>query len=77
MVSGGTPETGFSTGAHFTMARRGLVDLEDFRIIWTAGPIPNSPVVVAEGEVGRDDDRCEARAAPAPSRLRSLDRSSA
>jgi len=45
-VSGGTPETGFTTGAHFTMARRGLVDLDDFRIIWTAGPIPNSPMVV-------------------------------
>lgn len=45
-ASGGTPETGFTTGSHFTMARRGLVDLEDFRVVWTAGPIPNSPFVV-------------------------------
>ena len=45
-VGGGDPEHGFTTGAHYTMARRGLVDLEDFRIIWTAGPIPNTSVVL-------------------------------
>ncbi|MEW6018288.1 MAG: phosphate/phosphite/phosphonate ABC transporter substrate-binding protein [Pseudomonadota bacterium] len=45
-AGGGDPENGFTTGAHYTMARRGLVDLEDFRIIWTAGPIPNTAVVV-------------------------------
>jgi phosphonate transport system substrate-binding protein len=45
-VAGGDPEHGFTTGAHFTMARRGLVDLDDFRIIWTVGPIPNSAVVI-------------------------------
>ncbi len=45
-MGGGDPVNGFTTGAHFTMARRGVVDLEDFRIIWTAGPIPNSAVVV-------------------------------
>ncbi|MBI1338918.1 phosphate/phosphite/phosphonate ABC transporter substrate-binding protein [bacterium] len=45
-VSGGTPETGFTTGAHFTMADRGLMDLEDFRIVWSVGEIPNSPLVV-------------------------------
>ncbi|MDO8411554.1 MAG: phosphate/phosphite/phosphonate ABC transporter substrate-binding protein [Phenylobacterium sp.] len=45
-MGGGDPEHGFTTGAHFTMARRGVVDLDDFRIIWTAGPIPNSAVVV-------------------------------
>lgn len=45
-VAGGDPEHGFSTGAHFTMARRGLVDLDDFRIIWTVGPVPNAAIVV-------------------------------
>lgn len=45
-AGGGDPENGFTTGAHYTMARRGLVDLDDFRIIWTAGPIPNSAIVV-------------------------------
>ena len=45
-AGGGTPRSGFTTGAHYTMARRGLVDLDDFRIVWSAGPIPNSPVVV-------------------------------
>ncbi|MDO8901927.1 MAG: phosphate/phosphite/phosphonate ABC transporter substrate-binding protein [Phenylobacterium sp.] len=45
-AGGGDPEHGFTTGAHFTMARRGVVDLDDFRIIWTAGPIPNSAIVV-------------------------------
>lgn len=45
-VGGGTPETGFTTGAFQTLARRGVVDMDDFRIIWTAGPIPNSTIVV-------------------------------
>jgi len=45
-VSGGDPEHGFSTGAHFTLARRGLMNLSDVRIVWTAGPVPNSPVVM-------------------------------
>lgn len=45
-VSGGNPEAGFTTGAHFTMAQRGLVDLADFRIVWTVGEMPNSPIVV-------------------------------
>lgn len=45
-AAGGDPQSGFTTGAHFTMARRGLVDLEDFRIIWSVGPIPNSPVTI-------------------------------
>ncbi len=45
-MGGGDPVNGFTTGAHFTMARRGVVKLDDFRIIWTAGPIPNSAVVV-------------------------------
>jgi phosphonate transport system substrate-binding protein len=45
-VSGGSPETGFTTGAHFTMAQRGLVNLADFRIVWSVGEMPNSPIVV-------------------------------
>lgn len=44
-AGGGTPEHGFTTGAHFTMARRGVVNLKDFRIVWAAGPIPNSAIV--------------------------------
>jgi phosphonate transport system substrate-binding protein len=43
---GGTPETGFSAGPYYTLARRGLINPKDFRIIWTAGPIPNSALVV-------------------------------
>jgi phosphonate transport system substrate-binding protein len=46
VASGGTPETGFTTGAYYELARRGLIKVEDFRIIWTAGPIPNSPIAV-------------------------------
>ena len=43
---GGTPETGFSAGPYYTLARRGLIDPKAFRIIWTAGPIPNAALVV-------------------------------
>ncbi len=53
LVGGGTPETGFSTGAAMIMAERGLIDLEDFRFVWYAGPIPNSAYVM------RNDDRQE------------------
>lgn len=45
-ASGGDPVHGFSRGALHTMARRKLVDLKDFRIIWTAGPIPSEAFVV-------------------------------
>lgn len=45
-ASGGDPVTGFTSGAIFTMARRGLVKMDDFRMIWFAGPIPQSPTVV-------------------------------
>ena len=45
-ASGGDPAHGFSRGALHTMARRGLVEVEDFRIIWTAGPIPSEAFVV-------------------------------
>ena len=43
---GGTPEYGFATGTIKRLARRGLVDEDEFRVIWTAGPIPTSPYVV-------------------------------
>lgn len=45
-VSGGTPETGFTTGGTYSLARRGMLKIEDTRIVWTAGPIPNSPQVI-------------------------------
>lgn len=45
-ASGGSPETGFTRGPLHTLARRGLVDLEDFRVVWTAGPIPGEAFVV-------------------------------
>jgi phosphonate transport system substrate-binding protein len=44
-MGGGDPVHGFTTGAMFTMARRGLVDPKDFRIVWTVGPMPNSAIV--------------------------------
>jgi phosphonate transport system substrate-binding protein len=45
-MQGGTPETGFSAGPYYTLARRGLINPKDFRIIWSAGPIPNAALVV-------------------------------
>ena len=44
-ASGGTPETGFTRGPLRTMAREGLVKIDDFRIVWTAGPIPSEALV--------------------------------
>lgn len=46
VASGGTPETGFTNGAYHELSRRGLIKVEDFRIIWTGGPIPNSPIAM-------------------------------
>lgn len=46
LASAGTPETGFAAGSHITLARKGLMKLSDVRIIWTAGPMPNSPYVI-------------------------------
>lgn len=46
VASAGTPETGFAAGSHVTLARRGLLKLSDVRVIWTAGPVPNSPYVI-------------------------------
>lgn len=55
-VSGGTPETGFTTGGPYSLARRGMLKLEDTRIIWTAGPIPNSPMVIRTDRPRAFDD---------------------
>lgn len=44
-ASGGTPETGFTRGALRTMAREGLVNEKDFRVIWATGPIPSDAIV--------------------------------
>ncbi|WP_439545713.1 phosphate/phosphite/phosphonate ABC transporter substrate-binding protein [Sandarakinorhabdus sp.] len=47
LVSGaGAPRTGFTNSTLYAMAARGLVKAEDFRIIWFAGPIANSPHVI-------------------------------
>jgi phosphonate transport system substrate-binding protein len=45
-MAGGAPQTGFSAGPFYVLARRGLINPKDFRIIWTAGPIPNPALVV-------------------------------
>jgi phosphonate transport system substrate-binding protein len=45
-ATGGTPEIGFSNGSLWTLARNGLVKLTDYRVIWTAGPIAQSPYVI-------------------------------
>ena len=45
-ASGGKPETGFTTGSHLSLIRRGLIGPDEVRIIWTAGPMPNSPIVI-------------------------------
>jgi len=45
-MSGGTPQTGFTTGALYTLARRGVVDIKAFRVVWTVGPVPNAAIVV-------------------------------
>lgn len=46
VASGGTPETGFTSGSIYTLARSGAVKLSDYRVVWTAGPMPNSPYVI-------------------------------
>jgi len=44
-ASGGTPETGFTRGPVRTMARQGLVKEDDFRVVWSAGPIPSETMI--------------------------------
>ncbi len=45
-ATGGTPETGFSNGSLWTLARNGTVKLSDYRVIWSAGPMAQAPYVV-------------------------------
>jgi phosphonate transport system substrate-binding protein len=45
-VSAGTPETGFASGSHITAGRRGLIKPSEIRLIWAAGPMPNTPFVI-------------------------------
>ena len=45
-ANGGSPEYGFYAGALRRMAKRELIELDDYREIWFAGPISNSPYVV-------------------------------
>jgi len=46
VAGGGTPSTGFTTGGLYQLGRRGIIDVKDFRVVWTAGPMPNSAIVV-------------------------------
>ncbi|MEO1322107.1 MAG: phosphate/phosphite/phosphonate ABC transporter substrate-binding protein [Pseudomonadota bacterium] len=45
-ANGGTPEIGFAGGTLKRLTRRGIIDPEDYRTIWYAGPVPNSPFVI-------------------------------
>lgn len=45
-MSGGTPQTGFSTGPVYRLAQLGMIKPGDFRMIWSAGPIPNTALAV-------------------------------
>lgn len=46
LANGGNPEIGFGSGTLKRLARRGIIDSADYRTIWHAGPVPNSPYVV-------------------------------
>jgi len=45
-MTGGTPQAGFSSGPVFRLAQLGLIKAADFRVIWNAGPIPNTALSV-------------------------------
>jgi phosphonate transport system substrate-binding protein len=45
-MSGGTPQTGFSTGPVYRLAQLGLIKAGEFRTIWSTGPIPNTALSV-------------------------------
>ena len=45
-ANSGNPQSGYANGTLRRLARRGMIDHEDYRIIWHAGPIPNSPYVI-------------------------------
>ena len=46
LANSGTPEIGFGNGTLKRLHRRGLIDENEYRVIWHAGPVPNSPYVV-------------------------------
>lgn len=46
LANGGTPEIGFGNGTLKRLARRGIINEDDYRVIWHAGPVPNSPYVM-------------------------------
>jgi phosphonate transport system substrate-binding protein len=45
-LSGGTPQTGFAAGPIVRLAQLGMIKSGDFRIIWTAGPMPTTALSV-------------------------------
>ncbi|MEL7109688.1 MAG: phosphate/phosphite/phosphonate ABC transporter substrate-binding protein [Pseudomonadota bacterium] len=45
-ANSGNPEIGYSNGTLKRLARRGMIKEQDYRVIWHAGPIPNSPYVL-------------------------------
>lgn len=46
LANGGNPEIGFAGGTLKRLQWRGIIAPEDYRTIWHAGPVPNSPFVV-------------------------------
>lgn len=44
-LSGGNPEDGFVRGPLQTMSRKGVIDIDDFRIVWVVGPIPSEALI--------------------------------
>ncbi|MEM9988938.1 MAG: phosphate/phosphite/phosphonate ABC transporter substrate-binding protein [Pseudomonadota bacterium] len=46
LANGGDPEVGFASGSLRRLARRGIIDMDDYREIWFAGPLPNSSYII-------------------------------
>lgn len=46
LANGGSPDAGFYGGSFRRMARRGVIDARDYREIWYAGEVPNSPFIM-------------------------------
>ncbi len=46
LANGGDPEVGFASGSLRRLARRDIINLDDYREIWYAGPLPNSSYIV-------------------------------
>jgi len=45
----GEHSEGYTRGNFRTMVNNGLIDMNDVRVIWTSGVIPNGPAVVRQG----------------------------